>query len=548
MRVKGTLTFPAKFADISGQQPSDMWLCGDPVPTDTPNAPDSNRSPEPGDGVVWTGLAWQNVGHIQGPKGDKGDPGPQGPIGPQGEKGNEGPQGSTGPAGPQGEQGLRGPQGDQGPLGPQGPVGPQGPKGDMGAGVPAGGSTGQALIKKSNSNYDFTWANVAGGMGDNQLLDNGSFQVAQRGGVAMVDGNGTAGSKFPVIDRWKIEAANSGNSGTWNIRQRSDAVFTPYYTRIERSTNSQLTSTSYVWFGQYIENDVLRSVHYGTQYATELTLSFWARSNVVGVHTVELRDISADQKRNWTVSGSYKVDTANEWKKYTVTFPANTVSGALPAGTYMNVSLRFHLNVGADAGNKFGPLNTTWADSSFATKQVAYGNVNITSYQEGTNLGYIDFAQVQLEPGKDATSFVLPHFSDDLVVAQRFYESSYEYGTWERTEGVQRQMERLLVAAYENADHPGKSMAALSIPFKTNKRTTRPEVTMLRDISGSTLNFKNTWSYIDVNGDHTPDYAPCLPTPSDRGFSALIELPNDPNNPTAYVVYGHWSSSCESNQ
>ncbi|MEL6141725.1 MAG: hypothetical protein AAFU67_08910, partial [Bacteroidota bacterium] len=46
-----------------------------------------------GDGYVWDGSQWVNVGPIRGPQGETGDTGPTGPAGPQGP---EGPQGLTG--------------------------------------------------------------------------------------------------------------------------------------------------------------------------------------------------------------------------------------------------------------------------------------------------------------------------------------------------------------------------------------------------------------------------------------------------------------------
>lgn len=61
--------------------------------------------------------------------------------------------GKTGPAGP------TGPAGETGPAGPQGDTGPAGP------GVAAGGTTGQILAKKSNTNYDTEWIDNAGGGG-----------------------------------------------------------------------------------------------------------------------------------------------------------------------------------------------------------------------------------------------------------------------------------------------------------------------------------------------------------------------------------------------
>lgn len=176
---------------------------------------------------------------IQGPTGPQGPDGPQGiqgtigptgatgPTGPQGPIGNQGPQGTTGatgadstvpgPQGPQGIQGVQGIQGDPGPTGPQGPTGPTGPQGIQGIqgddgptgatgstgatgptgpqgiqgdpgptgstgatgpGVATGGTTGQMLVKASNTNYDTTWstpATVAGSNAQIQYNASGAF-------------------------------------------------------------------------------------------------------------------------------------------------------------------------------------------------------------------------------------------------------------------------------------------------------------------------------------------------------------------------------------
>jgi hypothetical protein len=69
---------------------------------------------------------------------------------------------------------LPGPQGAQGPQGPQGDAGAQGPQGDQGdpgVGVPTGGTTGQALVKTSNADYDTEWSTPASS-GANTSLSN----------------------------------------------------------------------------------------------------------------------------------------------------------------------------------------------------------------------------------------------------------------------------------------------------------------------------------------------------------------------------------------
>ncbi len=115
-----------------------------------------------GNGYVWDGMAWTNVGQIQGPQGPQGAPGPQGPVGATGPQGPIGPAGPQGPQGAQGEQGLTGPAGPQGPQGDpgaQGPAGAQGPQGEQGL----TGATGPQGPQGSQGEQGLTGATGAQG-------------------------------------------------------------------------------------------------------------------------------------------------------------------------------------------------------------------------------------------------------------------------------------------------------------------------------------------------------------------------------------------------
>lgn len=118
------------------------------------DADDAVCSGVAGDGFVWDGTTWLNIGPLRGPRGIQGIDGlqgAQGSIGATGATGNDGndgsdggegakgDQGERGPIGPIGPQGIIGPTGLQGPVGGQGPRGEQGIKGDTGPIGPAGG-------------------------------------------------------------------------------------------------------------------------------------------------------------------------------------------------------------------------------------------------------------------------------------------------------------------------------------------------------------------------------------------------------------------------
>jgi len=155
--IKGTITTWPPPTQIAG----DMYLLGSPVPAGAPSPATGTKSP--GDGVVYSGTAWANVGPIRGPEGPTGPTGPtgstgsQGPAGPQGTTGDTGPQGVPGSQGPKGDPGTQGIQGNQGIQGVPGTAGSQGP---AGPGVAAGGTTSQALTKVSATDYATNWSTI----------------------------------------------------------------------------------------------------------------------------------------------------------------------------------------------------------------------------------------------------------------------------------------------------------------------------------------------------------------------------------------------------
>ena len=79
--IKGTATtYPPSASPTAG----DMWIVADPVPAGFP--PGTN----PGDGLVWSGTAWNNVGGIRGPAGKDGKDGADGAPGQDGAAGADG--------------------------------------------------------------------------------------------------------------------------------------------------------------------------------------------------------------------------------------------------------------------------------------------------------------------------------------------------------------------------------------------------------------------------------------------------------------------------
>lgn len=118
--------------------------------------------------------------------------------------------GTVGPAGPKGDTGATGPAGATGATGATGPKGDTGATGAAGQGVPAGGTTGQSLVKLSASNYDTGWATVSGGGGG------GSGTVTSVSGTAPISvANGTT---TPAVS---ISAATTSAAGSMSASDKS---------------------------------------------------------------------------------------------------------------------------------------------------------------------------------------------------------------------------------------------------------------------------------------------------------------------------------------
>lgn len=100
----------------------------------------------------------------------------------QGIKGEKGDKGDTGAQGIQGEKGDRGEKGDTGAQGIQGV------QGETGAGVADGGTTGQVLVKASNTDYDTTWKDTTDTVRPNShaLVESGSVYNAINNAVSSI--------------------------------------------------------------------------------------------------------------------------------------------------------------------------------------------------------------------------------------------------------------------------------------------------------------------------------------------------------------------------
>ena len=214
--LKGSVATVADLDNIQDPAPGDLYV----VLAD-------------GDGYVWSGTNWANVGPIQGPIGPTGPTGNVGPTGPTGDIGAAGATGPTGDTGPTGPQGDVGPTGADsavaGPTGPTGPQGDAGPTGPTGATGPTGSSSDSfTIISVSGQNNVVadaaadTLTLVAGtGMSitTNDSTDTITFtNTASSGATAFTGLSDSAGLTVDQFYLQAITRLNTTNNGASSYR------------------------------------------------------------------------------------------------------------------------------------------------------------------------------------------------------------------------------------------------------------------------------------------------------------------------------------------
>jgi hypothetical protein len=248
--------------------------------------------------------------------------------------------------------------------------------------------------------------------GRRNIVINGAMQVSQRG---TSETGVTSGQYADAPDRFKVEMSSAG---TWTVSQSTTAPsgFSNSYKFDCTTADASLGAGDYLQLSHYLEGQDLQHLKKGTSDTEKVTLSFYVRSNKTGTYIVEFYD--ADNSRS--ISKSYTISSANTFEKKTITIDGDT-SGAFGNDNGGSLGIFFYLGAGSNFTS--GTLNTSWGSRTLAN--VAVGQVNLAD--STSNEWYV--TGVQLEVGEQATPFEHRSFGEELALCQRYFSSSYAYGT-----------------------------------------------------------------------------------------------------------------------
>jgi hypothetical protein len=279
------------------------------------------------------------------------------------------------------------------------------------------------------SGIGITCASINGNQigGRRNIIINGAMNVAQRGSAA------TTEQLYQTVDRMRLSRLGCDENPSQNQQSlgAGSAVYALGFTKSFRIVNGNQTSGAgsgdSVGMSYRIEARDIRSSGWDyTNPNSFITLQFWVYSNVGQTYYVRLRSIDGTSQQyvmSYTLS-------ANTWTKVVKTIPGNSniqfdddvnqglqITWSLFAGTNFTSS-SFTLNSWAayDLNSQFPDQTTTW----FTTNDATW---NITG--------------LQLEVGPQATAFEHRTFGDELALCQRYYDTSYAYGTAPGTGSMQ---------------------------------------------------------------------------------------------------------------
>jgi hypothetical protein len=228
---------------------------------------------------------------------------------------------------------------------------------------------------------------------------NGDMRIDQRNaGSVTIDGN----SAYSV-DRWFGE---DSTDGTFTLQQSTNAPagFNYSLKATVGTADTSLTGTQIGIIGQRIEGFNIADLQWGTANAKTITVSFWARSSVIGNLGGAVWNSSGGRSYPFT----YTTTQADTWQQFSVTIPGDT-TGTWLTDNGRGINLAFALGAGPTYSST---VNTWYAGQVLAPTGAA--NIMATS---GNTL-YI--TGIQFETGTVATPFERRPYGLELTLCQRY--------------------------------------------------------------------------------------------------------------------------------
>jgi hypothetical protein len=237
--------------------------------------------------------------------------------------------------------------------------------------------------------------------GRKNIIINGDMSVSQRVGTTAT----TTGAGTFVIDRMRWENSNSGSTTAQQVTDAPPGFHNSMKITVT-GTDTSVASGEYSYFRHIIEGNNMNHLKWGSSNAKPVTLSFWAKSSVMGDHGGSLWNDGF----NRSFPFNYTINSANAWEHKSITVPG------CPDGTW-EVGVARGINIGFVqlSGSAYTGTPNQWNSA---------GNIAPTSHVNllATNGATLYITGIQLEVGKNATDFEHRSIGEELALCQRYFQ------------------------------------------------------------------------------------------------------------------------------
>jgi hypothetical protein len=287
------------------------------------------------------------------------------------------------------------------------------------------------------------------------LIWNGNFDIWQAGTSFTSPSNGQA-----IADSWYY---SKNNTATHDVSRSTDVptvaqsnCFSNYSVLVDcTATDASIAAGDYAGLYCRIEGFDWQPFAQRT-----ITLSFWVKATKTGIYCISLRNSGYDR----SYVAEYTINASDVWEKKIITISASPSGGTWDYTNGMGLDIFFALA----AGSSFYTTKDAWQTGSYLITSSQVNALDSTSNN-------FRLAQVKIEPGRIATTFIPQSFDKLLRKAQRYYETTYAHGVTVPTAGGTEPTAFMRTLVPSNTVANGQSSNRIN--FKVSKRTT-PTVTV----------------------------------------------------------------------
>ena len=235
--------------------------------------------------------------------------------------------------------------------------------------------------------------------GRKNMVINGDMRISQRVGTTAT----TTGSGTFVLDRMRWENSNSGSTTAQQVTDAPPGFHNSMKITVT-GTDTSIAAGEYSYFRHLIEGNNMNHLEWGSSNAKTVTLSFWAKSSIVGDHGGSFWN----NNFNRSFPFNYRINVADTWEYKSITVPG-CPDGVWETGTARGMNIGFTQL----SGSTYTGTPNQW-NSAGDIAPTTHVNLLATS---GATL-YI--TGIQLEVGRNATEFEHRSYGEELALCQRY--------------------------------------------------------------------------------------------------------------------------------